>query len=106
MQGQSQAESTLAVRSRILAARARQLARQGCLNGRLGGRQLHAMCRLAPDADKLLGKGVAKLTLSGRAVTRVLRVARTLADLEASIADLEARHVAEALQFRVQDAGL
>ena len=106
MQGQSPAESTLAVRNRILTARARQLARQGCLNGRLGGRQLQAMCRMAPAADKLLGKGVTKLTLSVRAVTRVLRVARTLADLEASMEDLEARHVAEALQFRVQDAGL
>ena len=105
MQGQSPSESTIVVRERVLAARARQNERQGCLNGRLTGRRLQAMCRLGPEAETLLGKGVSRLKLSVRAVTRVLRVARTVADLEGSIEQLTAGQVAEALQFRVPDPG-
>jgi magnesium chelatase family protein len=94
-------ETSTVVRARVFAARARQLARQGCLNARLDGRPLSAACALDNrEADALLARGVRRLALSARAVTRVLRVARTIADLEGA-ATLTAAHLAEALQLRL-----
>jgi magnesium chelatase family protein len=96
-------EGSEVVRERVGRARARQIARQGCANADLHGRRLQAHCRLDdPRAEILLEKGVSQLGLSVRAATRVLRVARTVADLEGT-PRLEARHVAEALQFRLPD---
>ncbi len=98
-------ESSAQVRERVLAARARQ-ARENpgsVLNARLAGAALQG--RAAPDAEgrRLLGAAVDRFGLSGRAHDRVLRLARTLADLEGE-AKLRAAHVAEALGFR-QRAG-
>jgi len=99
-------ESTREVRARVEAARARQLERQQSLNGTLEGRALQRFCRPADNAtERLLEQGVVKLGLSVRGVARVLRVARTVADLEGS-PPLEVRHVAEALQFRLPDAAV
>jgi magnesium chelatase family protein len=96
-------ESSSTVRARVLAARARQLARQACLNARLDGRGLRAACALDDrEAEGLLASGVARLRLSARAVMRVLRVARTIADLEGAVS-LGAGHLAEALQLRLAD---
>ena len=96
-------EATPEVRTRVERARAAQLARQGCLNATLEGRALQRICRLADKpAESLLSRGVARLGLSVRGVARVLRVARTVADLEGN-EGLEGRHVAEALHFRLPD---
>lgn len=96
----SSQESTAAVRARVAAARARQLARQPVLNSRLEGRALRTNCAIEDDdADALLAKGAARLGLSARAVTRVLRVARTIADLS-GVEAIRRVHLAEALQFR------
>ena len=96
-------ESSSAVRARVLTARVRQLARQACLNARLDGRALRAACALNDrEAEGLLANGVSKLRLSARAVMRVLRVARTIADLEGT-ASLTAAHLAEALQWRLTE---
>ncbi|ODS59475.1 MAG: hypothetical protein ABS36_00630 [Acidobacteria bacterium SCN 69-37] len=97
-------ESTATVRARVVAARDRQLARQGRLNSRLGGGgdDLWRHVR-TPDVDQVLGRAVERFQLSARAVSRLLRVARTIADLEAAD-DVTVRHLAEALQFRT--AGL
>ncbi|MEO7190825.1 MAG: YifB family Mg chelatase-like AAA ATPase [Vicinamibacterales bacterium] len=97
-------EDSAAVRGRVVDARARQLSRQGRLNGRLEGDELERVCAVADAGTVRLLKGaVEKFRLSARAVTRVLRVSRTLADL-AGCEGLSAAHVAEALQFRVPDA--
>jgi magnesium chelatase family protein len=94
-------EPSEAVRTRVAHARKLQLARRQRLNSALDGRALQAACRLADrPAERLLGQGAERLRLSVRAITRVLRVARTIADLEGRDA-LEARHIAEALQFRL-----
>jgi magnesium chelatase family protein len=83
----------------VVAARERQMARDGLLNARLQGRVLRARAVLDGDARRLLGKALARLALSARGYDRVLRVARTIADLEGSPA-IASEHVGEALQFR------
>jgi magnesium chelatase family protein len=105
LQAPTPGESTAAVRARVVGARERQERRQGALNARLEGRRLRSICRFAHRrAEDLLGRSVRKLGLSVRAVSRVLRVARTIADLEGGTL-LEPRHVAEALHFRIVDPG-
>jgi magnesium chelatase family protein len=95
------AESSRQVRTRVCAARAVQIDRQGALNAKLAGPSLQKHCRPADKkAEDLLAKGVDRLALSVRAVTRVQRVARTVADLEGS-ARVTRAHLAEALHFRL-----
>ena len=98
-----QAESTRDVRRRIVEARARQIARQGRLNAYLEGRQVEGICAPADKtSEALLGRGVRRLGLSVRGVTRVLRIARTIADLGGHPI-VEAPHLAEALAFRLPE---
>jgi magnesium chelatase family protein len=96
-------EATSEVRTRVVIARAAQLARQGHLNGQLDGRLLRTICRFTePQSTLLMGRAVRKIGLSARGVTRVLRVARTIADL-AGEAHISTCHLAEALQFRAAE---
>lgn len=92
-------ESSAVVRARVMAARAIQLARQGMANSLLDAAQVETHCRTEPAAAELLGQAIARLRLSGRAYHRILRVARTLADL-AGAPQIAAAHVAEAIQYR------
>ena len=87
------------LREQVRAARARQMQRSGCLNARLEAGQLAGPCGLDAGGRRLLAAGRERLALSGRGTHRVLRVARTIADLEGSEA-IAATHVAEALQLR------
>lgn len=95
-------ESTAVVRGRVEAARALQHSRQGRLNSALDGPALRRQAALAPDGRGLLATAVTRLHLSVRGVSRVLRVARTIADLGGA-SSVHRAHVAEALQFRVPD---
>ena len=92
-------ESTLAVRERVLRARERMLARQGRPNGELAGKALREHVGLTPGAEALLQAAAKKMLLSARSYDRLLRVARTVADLMAS-ERVEEVHVAEALSYR------
>ncbi len=90
------------IAARVRAARERMLARQGKPNGLLGPRELARHAGLTRGAEALLLAAAKKLFLTGRAYDRVLRVARTVADLSGS-EGVEEAHVAEALAYR--DAG-
>jgi magnesium chelatase family protein len=97
------AEPSRLVRARVEAARRRQVDRQGRLNGRLDGRNGDAWCHPAdPQAEQLLGRAVTRFGLSARSAARILRVARTIADIE-GVEGVATRHLAEALQFRLAD---
>jgi magnesium chelatase family protein len=94
-----QTESSEPVRERVCAARQRQLDRSGCINANLGPRELEAVCTLTADQRGLMAQAMEKLGLSARAYHRVLKVARTIADLGASEA-VSTAHLREALGYR------
>ena len=93
------AESSVFVRKRVGGARATQTERQGSPNAMLSGRRLREVCALRGDAEDLFSRAVDTMGLSGRGHDRVLRVARTVADLAGEV-EIGAEHVAEALNYR------
>ena len=93
------AESSSAIRARVLAARDRQLSRDSRLNARLHGRALRSRLSMDTAARALLSRALERLSLSARGHDRVLRVARTIADLDGEDR-IAANHLAEALQYR------
>jgi magnesium chelatase family protein len=95
-------EDSATVRARVVAARARQFARAGKVNAWLGNREVEATCALGASDQALLERAVDRLGLSARAYHRVLKVARTIADLDGAD-DIATPHLAEALGYRCLD---
>ena len=87
------------VRADVTAARARQMARQGKPNARLVPREIEAHCQPDTAGAALLAQAMARLSLSARAYHRILKVARTIADLAGSPV-IAVPHVAEAVAYR------
>lgn len=90
------------VRARVLRARSRQLARQNKPNAALGQRETMQVCAVKGVVRDLVLQAMERLGLSARAYHRLLRLARTIADLDESEA-ITARHMSEAIHFRLLD---
>ena len=97
--GQASGEGSASVRQRVETARARQHARQGQLNARLDAARVEHHCTPDEAGQQLLQQVGQRLQLSARAWHRILRVARSIADLAGSD-EIRAPHVAEAIQLR------
>ncbi len=100
-------EPSEATRARVDQARARQVERFGrtaglYANAHMGPRDLEKFCRVSDEADALLKTAIGRLRLSARAYHRILKIARTIADL-ADAATVQAAHVSEAVQYRGLD---
>jgi magnesium chelatase family protein len=89
-----------AAAARVRAARCLQIERAGCLNSELGGREIQRACALDARGRLLLAQARSRFELSARGVHRVLRVARTIADLDDTRGGISPQHLAEALQLR------
>ena len=97
--GKTSGETSLSIQTRVEAARLRQLERQQKSNAQLSVTEIEAYC--TPDAQgiDLLKHAISRLNFSARAYHRVLKVARSIADLEGS-ATVTRQHIAEAVQYR------
>lgn len=92
-------EPSATVRARVLAARERQLARQGKPNSELGGKEIEMHRTMESQARALLRGAMTRMAWSARSYYRVLKLARTIADLEGADV-LTVAHVGEAIQYR------
>lgn len=95
-------ETSEQVQQRVQACRTRQLERQGKANAHLGTSELKSYCHLPLEENEFLELAVEKLGLSTRAHHKILKIARTLADMEA-IEYIEHKHLIEALSYRAMD---
>lgn len=99
-----QGEGSAAIRARVERARAVQLARAGKANAQLGQSETMHWCRLREKDQALLERAIERLQLSARSMHRILRVARTIADL-AGAESIDTPHLTEALGYRRLDRG-
>lgn len=102
LQSASTGETSAQIAARVAQTRRRQLARQGKANAQLGPGELDGVCQLGEGEKSLLTGALEKLGLSPRAYHRVLRVARTLADMSEE-ERVSSRQIAEALSYRHLD---
>ncbi len=101
-------ESSAIMRNRIITARSRQHQRFGTgaitCNARMGHREVRQVCAIDRELGDLLERAMSQLSLSARAYDRILKVARTIADL-AGAESIAAPHLLEAIQYRSLDRG-
>jgi magnesium chelatase family protein len=107
LRGAVATEDSASVRERVLRARARQTERFAgekkiFANAQMPPKLIRKYCAISDDGEKMLENAITRLGLSARAHDRILKVSRTIADLDESAA-LETRHLAEAIQYRTLD---
>ena len=108
LRGGTGPEGSQQIRDRVLRAREVQLNRFAAAgerifsNAQMGTRQIRAYCELSTECERLLERAMTQQGLSARAHDRILKVARTVADLEAA-PQIESKHIAEAIQYRTLD---
>jgi magnesium chelatase family protein len=101
-EGGDRGEPTAVVKERVLAARDRMLTRANKVNALLGSREIESFCPLHKEDAHFLENALHRLGLSIRAYHRIIKVARTIADLESS-ENIQRQHIAEALGYRSMD---
>jgi magnesium chelatase family protein len=99
-QTQEKTESSACVRSRVIKAREKQQKRSQCVNAQLTGESVMTHCKLEKDDAIFLEKAITTLGLSTRATHRVLKLSRTIADLEEAVS-IQQKHLQEALSYRL-----
>ena len=107
LRGDAEIESSAAVRERVLRARKIQLDRYKdekslYANAQMPPKLIRKHCAITSDGERLLETAIQRLGLSARAHDRILKVARTIADLE-SAPSIEPKHLSEAIQYRTLD---
>jgi magnesium chelatase family protein len=108
LRGGAAPEGSEQIRARVLRAREIQLNRFAAAkeriysNAQMGSRQIRTFCELSTDCERLLERAMSQQGLSARAHDRILKVSRTIADLE-GVADIQSKHIAEAIQYRSLD---
>jgi magnesium chelatase family protein len=95
----SSQENSAIVQARVLNAWQKQTQRQQCSNAQLGNSQVEKYCQLSDEDENLLRLAIEKLDLSARAYHRILKISRTIADLDDS-EDIQTGHIMEALSYR------
>lgn len=105
LQNKTLGDDSTTIRARVEAARARQVNRQGKANHQLSAPELEKYCELVQADKNLLEQAIEKLGLSTRAYHRVLKIARTLADM-AEREQLNTVDISEALSYRTLDRQL
>ncbi|HEX9110556.1 MAG TPA: YifB family Mg chelatase-like AAA ATPase [Terriglobales bacterium] len=108
MRSSTEPESSSKILERVIRARQIQLSRFSSgrekifCNAQMSSRYIRTFCELSADCERLLERAMTQQGLSARAHDRILKVARTIADLEAT-PQLEPKHIAEAIQYRTLD---
>ena len=108
LRGGASPEDSKQIRERVIRAREIQLNRfahageKFYANAQMGSRQIRTHCDLTTDCERLLERAITQQGLSARAHDRILKVARTVADLE-NVPQIEPKHIAEAIQYRTLD---
>ena len=100
------AEPSDIIRKRVIAARQIQNRRfkrtKIYSNAQMASRHIRSHCRIGDDSSSVLESAIDRLGLSARAYNRILKISRTIADLD-GVADIQIQHVSEAIQYRSLD---
>lgn len=102
LKGKQPSENSATVRKRVVTAREKQLQRCAKPNAAMTTKEVETYCQLDDETETLLDKAMQTFNLSARAYHRILKVSRTIADLD-EVNDITHKHISEALTFRAMD---
>jgi len=105
MAGEGTGETSAKIRPRVEAARFIQRERLKKTNSRMSPKEIKEFCKLDEESQQLLKMAMTELNLSARAYDRILKVSRTIADLDLS-ENIQSQHISEAIQYRTLDRQL